>query len=151
MPSFWVWLSLVPAAAMVLSGCSSGEPDTSGIVATAEQFGGIRLPADVEVLGARADTGGPDDSYRLSVKTTPEGADQLVEDSGLAGGRPEEPGFVIYTQDIVAGPELVAGSGVLSWQDRITNGDGRLVSRNITVDERQSPEVYVHLLVFDVS
>ncbi|MGE2733768.1 hypothetical protein [Mycolicibacterium vaccae] len=151
MPSLRVWLTVVPAAAMMLSGCASGQPDSAEIASTAEQFGNIRLPAGAEVIGARADTGGPDDAYRLAVKTTPEGADQLVEESGLAGGRPSAPGFVIYTQGTVAGPELAAGPGVLSWQDRITNADGRLVSRNITVDERSSPEVYVHLLVFDVS
>lgn len=148
--SLWARLSAVPAAALMLLGCSSEQqPDTAEIVAAAEEYGGIRLPAGVEVLGVRADRGGPDDAYRLSVKTTPEGAEQLVGESGLAAGRPEQPGFVIYTQPTLGGPELVAGAGVLSWQERFTNSTGRVVSRNITVDERRSPEVYVHLLLFD--
>ncbi|MGE2732274.1 hypothetical protein ACQI4F_22650 [Mycolicibacterium vaccae] len=149
--SFWARVSAVPAAALMLLGCSSSASNTDEIVSTAEEFGSIRLPDDAEVLAARADTGGPDSVYRLSVRTSPDGADRIVEGSNLSVGRPEQADFVIYTRDVLAGPEPVAGPGVQSWQDRTTNAAGDLVTRSITVDTRESPVVYVHLVLADVS
>lgn len=89
--------------------------------------------------------------FRLAVKTTDEGAEKLAHDSYLGAGQPTQPWFVIFTRSIVGGPELKSGPGVQSWQDRITDSEGDLVSRSITVDAREPPVVYVHLVLADVS
>ncbi|WP_102144197.1 hypothetical protein [Mycobacterium hubeiense] len=142
---------LVVGAALLMLGCSPDTADQAEIVEQAKEFGDITLPADAEVLQARHDRG-PDVMYHMAIKTTPDGADQIVEASSLEPQPDSDalPGM-IYTVGPLAGPALQPSPQVRSWRQRHTNSAGEAISRAVTVDSRESPTVYVHLTLSTVS
>ncbi len=139
-------------AAVTASGCAAAErpePTSAEIVAAAREFGGIVLPADAELLKGRIEQGGPDTAVRLAIKTTPAGAEQLVTASGLELNRDQASDHYLDA-DSLAGPPIVDGPWVQAWQGPYRRTDGSKIYRNIAIDSKHSPAIYVHLTLFEI-
>lgn len=133
----------------LLTGCGvqvERAPSQQELAAQGAAFGGVALPEGAEVLAARHDARGPDEAYRVVLQTDPAGAHVLVDASGLTA-EPQQ-----LSQNLsdtpLAGPPLVAGPDVVSWKNSVTV-DGQRRIRDVTVDSRARPTVYVHLLLYE--
>ncbi|WP_147471570.1 hypothetical protein [Nocardia stercoris] len=124
-----------------------GTPASSvaDIVKEASEFGGLVIPPDAKVLDARTDRG-IDTSYRIALSTDSAGVNALLTGSGIT---PPLTRTYHVTVEIIAGPPLATSPSLLETGDRYQRPDGKHVSRDITVDERDQTTRYVHIQLFD--
>jgi hypothetical protein len=139
-----------------ISGCTDsgsggrvvgGDPASgvADIVKEASEFGGLVIPPEARILDARTDSG-IDTSYRIALSTDPAGVNALLTGSGIT---PPLTKTYHVTVDTIAGPPLATSPSLLETGDRYLRPDGKHVSRDITVDERDQTTRYVHIQLFD--
>jgi hypothetical protein len=138
-------LCLLAAILLFTTGCGPGASSRGTQVSadTAAQFGDVTVPPGVEVLAVDSDSG-IDTRYRLALRTTAAHLPALVSQFTAQ----PQPSQIPRTTPVIAGPELSTAPDPLYAQDRVTTKAGRIVSREIVVDERSPDEVYVHLAMY---
>ncbi|RBO92758.1 hypothetical protein [Nocardia puris] len=120
-------------------------PVESDIAREASEFGGIVIPEDATVLGARSEHG-RDTLYRVAVSTDPEGLALL-----LASSKFTVPLTKVFrvAETTIAGPPLETSASLLQAEDVYQRPDGLSVNRIVVVDERDSSSRIVHIQLFD--
>jgi hypothetical protein len=110
---------------------------------TAADFGAVRLPQGVDVLGVKHDSG-RDMRYRLALRMNDA---QLTE---LLGQFREQPrrSDIPKSTPVIAGPALSSAPDPRYLQDQIGTAEHGQVTREVVVDERSPSEIYVHLAFY---
>ncbi|MFI7664520.1 hypothetical protein [Nocardia sp. NPDC049526] len=156
-----VMLACVVAGLMAvtvgMTGCSSERHDgdrrseptqaanNTDIAREASEFGGIVIPENVSVLGARSEHG-IDTLYQLALSTDPQGLTLLLTTSKFSAPLTKVFGAA---QTAIAGPSLETSPSILKAQDLYRRPDGKSVDRIVIVDERDPSSRFVHIQLFD--
>jgi len=146
------------AVTVGMTGCSSEthngdrrpEPtpqaaNDTDIAREASEFGGIVIPENVSLLGARSEHG-IDTLYQLALSTDPQGLTLLLATSKFSAPLTKVFGVA---QTAIAGPSLETSPSILKAQDLYRRPDGKSVNRIIIVDERDPSSRFVHIQLFD--
>ncbi|WP_433758038.1 hypothetical protein [Nocardia sp. CA-135398] len=145
------------AVTVGMTGCSSethdgdhrSEPTEAAkdtdIAREASEFGGIVIPDNASVLGARSEHG-RDTLYRIAISTDPQGLTLLLAASKFAV--PLAKVFRV-AETTVAGPPLETSPSILQAEDVYRRPDGKSVNRIVIVDERDPSSRFVHIQLFD--
>ncbi|MEV5840038.1 hypothetical protein [Nocardia sp. NPDC052112] len=111
----------------------------------ASEFGGIVIPDNASLLGARSEHG-RDTLYRLAISTDPQGLTLLLATSKFSV--PLTKVFRV-AENTIAGPPLETSPSILQAEDVYHRPDGKSVNRIIIVDERDPSTRFVHIQLFD--
>ncbi|WP_327094686.1 hypothetical protein OIE68_31940 [Nocardia vinacea] len=118
----------------------------TNIAREASEFGGIVIPENVSLLGARSEHG-IDTLYQLALSTDPQGLTLLLTTSKFSA--PLTKVFGVVAQTAIAGPSLETSPSILKAQDLYRRPDGKSVNRIVIVDERDAASRFVHIQLFD--
>ncbi|MFI7664123.1 hypothetical protein [Nocardia sp. NPDC049526] len=145
------------AVTVGMTGCSSERHDgdhrsqptqtanDTDITREASEFGGIVIPDNASVLGARSEHG-RDTLYRLAISTDPQGLTLLLTTSKFS---PPLTKVFRVAETTIAGPPLETSPSILQAEDVYHRPDGKSVNRIIIVDERDPSSRFVHIQLFD--
>ncbi|MFD4181987.1 hypothetical protein, partial [Rhodococcus sp. NPDC058514] len=145
------------AVTIGVTGCGSDNQDgdhriettqaenSADVVREASEFGGIVIPEDISVLGARSEHG-RDTLYRLALSTNPPGLAQLLAASNFTA--PLNKVFRV-AETTVGGPPLETSPSLLQAEDIYRRPGGKAVNRIVIVDERDPSSPIVHIQLFD--
>ncbi|MFI6366791.1 hypothetical protein ACIBG0_29035 [Nocardia sp. NPDC050630] len=145
------------AVTVGMTGCSSETPNggrrsqstqaasDTDIARAASEFGGIVIPENVSLLGARSERG-IDTLYQLALSADPQGLTLLLTTSKFSAPLTKVFGMA---QTAIAGPSLETSPSTLKAQDLYRRPDGKSINRIVIVDERDASSRYVHIQLFD--
>ncbi|WP_433712883.1 hypothetical protein ACQP2U_00740 [Nocardia sp. CA-084685] len=145
------------AVTVGMTGCGSETPNgdrqsqptqaanDTDIAREASEFGGIVIPENVSLLGARSERG-IDTLYQLALSTDPQGLTLLLATSKFSAPLTKVFGVA---QTAIAGPSLETSPSILKAQDHYRRPDGKPVNRIIIVDERDASSRFIHIQLFD--
>ncbi|WP_433626410.1 hypothetical protein [Nocardia sp. CA-120079] len=115
------------------------------ITREASEFGGIVIPDNASVLGARSERG-RDTLYRLAISTDSQGLTLLLATSKFSA--PLTKVFRV-AETTIAGPPLETSPSIMQAEDVYHRPDGKSVNRIVIVDERDPSTRFVHIQLFD--
>jgi len=156
----WVWVAgivvLLAVVSLAVYGCDRAVdravdkamvPDVEAstdpaLVAEASEYGEWILPAHGKVLLVEREVV-RDRRYRIAVEVSPADLVPMLERSRFPTALAKD--YPPYLQKTIAGPPLESSPKVLHAQEWFTSSAGKVMLRDVTVDERDANTRIVHI------